>query len=313
MGQQAVRLGGDLFQGRDRALTKIQAWFESEQTAGVPLVITAQPGAGKSAVVARAVLKAEEAMTHRGLAFHARGATIDKLVDAVARLIGSHTPGSWQALIRVLPKEFVDDRMLVAIDALDEAATPADLRELRSFIRELAYVDWVRVVVGTRPLAIGDMAYRRGSHLHSLGVLYGLASKNLIDLDADLYFDQSDLDAYAGAVLSQEGFVQPTPPGGAWETYRSDNGLRGRVADLISKRAGRNYLVAAMAALPVSQDTEMVVDPSAVGFDPTSIPASVGDALTKYLEGLHDDEKLRVTALLTALAYGRGEGLEDQR
>jgi len=313
MGQRSRRLGGDLFQGRARALARIREWLSSTHTVGLPLVVTGQPGAGKSAVVARAALEMELMKVSPGLAFHSRRATAADLADAVAAFTGLATPDTWQALIRALPEEWKYGQLPIVIDALDEAATPVDRRDLSSLIRELAQVDWIRVVVATRPVATGLAAYRQGSHLHSLGILRNEQSMNLIDLDNNWYFNPVDLSAYVMSVLSQETFIRPMPPGGAWETYRRDHKLRGRVADIIARRADRNYLVAAMAALPVSQDTSAVVDPSKPDFDPESIPASIGRALDKYIERLDDDEQRRVSALLTALAYGRGPGLDDQR
>ena len=60
-GQQSIASGGDLFRGRREALAVVRDWFCADAGPGVPLVITARPGAGKSAVLGRAVLKIESA------------------------------------------------------------------------------------------------------------------------------------------------------------------------------------------------------------------------------------------------------------
>jgi hypothetical protein len=52
-GQRSTARGGDLFQGRREALAVVRGWLCADDGHGVPLVITAQPGAGKSAVLAR--------------------------------------------------------------------------------------------------------------------------------------------------------------------------------------------------------------------------------------------------------------------
>ena len=80
---------------------------------------------------------------------------------------------------------------------------------------------------------------------------------------------------------------------------------------MIAERAGRNFLVAAMAAVPLSTARTMT-DPAAKGFDPAGIPSGVGDALSKYLDRLPDQRRQeRDRELLTALAYARGAGLDD--
>lgn len=76
------------------------------------------------------------------------------------------------------------------------------------------------------------------------------------------------------------------------------------MARVIARRAGRNYLVAAMAAVPLST-AEAPVDPAAAGFDPEAIASGVGEALSKYLDALPEREKARIRGLLTALAYAR--------
>jgi hypothetical protein len=55
-GQRSAARGGDLFRGRAAALDRIRAWLTAGEPPGQPLVITGQPGAGKSAVLARASL-----------------------------------------------------------------------------------------------------------------------------------------------------------------------------------------------------------------------------------------------------------------
>lgn len=67
-GQRSSARGGDLFRGRREALAVVQGWLCADIGRGVPLVITAQPGAGKSAVLARAVLAGERTRQSYGVA-----------------------------------------------------------------------------------------------------------------------------------------------------------------------------------------------------------------------------------------------------
>ena len=76
--------------------------------------------------------------------------------------------------------------------------------------------------------------------------------------------------------------------------------------------ADRNYLIAGLSAFQLAED-DTVVDPSSPQFDPSSVPSGIGEALTKHLERLPWERRRQVEGLLTALAYGRGTGLDDQR
>ena len=58
-GQRSDARGGDLFRGRAAALAAVGGWLTDPDDQGRPLVVTGQPGAGKSAVLARAVLGVE--------------------------------------------------------------------------------------------------------------------------------------------------------------------------------------------------------------------------------------------------------------
>ena len=133
---------------------------------------------------------------------------------------------------------------------------------------------------------------------------------NLVDLDSDAYFDLDGLRRFAAALLGQDGMDHPGPADAAWTQYRAQPAVRDRLVDVIAERAGRNFLVAAMVAVPLSAAPE-VIDPAARGFDPADIPSGVGEALSKYLDRLPEQRRERDRGLLTALAYARGAGLDD--
>ena len=163
-GQQSVSRGGDLFRGRARALDVIRDWLCAPAGPGLPLVVTGQPGAGKSAVIARVSLEMERSGRYQGVSFHARGATVGGLVDAIAAACGLDTPQTWQELAEILAGQEAGEGLILAVDALDEAASERDVRELQQALRDLARLDWVRVVVATRRMAVRDH-FRRGTHL----------------------------------------------------------------------------------------------------------------------------------------------------
>ena len=197
----------------------------------------------------------------------------------------------------------------MVVDALDEAASDQERRKITKALKELARLPWLRVAVGTRPLAAGD-PFEQGGILRALGVTSS-GDRSLVDLDSDTYFDFADLRESADTLLAQRRVDYPAPRGAAWMQYRARDEIRGLLADIIAQRAGRNFLVAAMTADQLSTEPEMI-DPTTDGFDPASIPSKVGEVLSKYLDGLPDEERQqRVRMLLTVLAYARGAGLDD--
>ena len=307
-GQRSVARGGDLFRGRQAALDRIRGWLTADEPPGQPLVVTGQPGAGKSAVLARAALRLEAEHGGPGLAFHARAATIGDFLTALADLTGVDTPASIGELVTSLADLPGQPATPVVLDALDEAASQLDRRQITEALAELAALPGLRVAVATRPLAAGN-PYAPGGLLPMLGVT-SRDDRSLVDLDSDTYFDPDGLRQFAAALLAQDGMDLPGPPGAAWTQYRARPAVRNRLATIIADRARRNFLVAAMAAVPLSTAPNMI-DPAARGFDPADIPSGVGEALSKYLDQLPEHRRERDRELLTALAYARGAGLDD--
>jgi WD40 repeat protein len=306
-GQRSAARGGDLFRGRHVALDRVWEWLTADEPPGQALVITGQPGAGKSAVLARAALSMA-GHGGPGLAFHARAATFGDFLTALADLTGADTPASADELVTILADLPGQPPTRVVLDALDEAASDRDRRQIAEALAELAVLPWLRVAVATRPLAAGN-PFAPGGLLPVLGVT-ARDDHSLIDLDSDTYFDLEGLRQFAAALLAQDGMDHPGPPGAAWTQYRAQHGVCDRLAAVIAHRAGGNFLVAAMAAVPLSTARTMI-DPAVKGFDPAGIPSGVGEALGKYLDRLPEPRRERDRELLTALAYARGAGLDD--
>jgi V8-like Glu-specific endopeptidase len=307
-GQRSAARSGDLFRGRHVALDRIRGWLTAGEPPGRPLVVTGQPGAGKSAVLARAALSVEAGHGGPGLAFHARAATIGDFLTALADLTGIDTPASADELVASLAELPGQPPVPVVLDALDEAASDLDRRQITEALAELAVLPGLRVAVATRTMAVGSL-FAPGGLLPALGVA-SRDEHSLIDLDSDTYFDPDGLRHFAAALLAQDGMDNPGPPGAAWTQYRARHPVRDRLAAVIADRASRNFLVAAMAAVPLSTARTMS-DPAARGFDPASIPSGIGEALSKYLDRVPDQRRERDRGLLTALAYARGTGLDD--
>ena len=307
-GQRSVARGGDLFRGRQVVLDRIRGWLTAREPPGQPLVVTGQPGAGKSAVLARAALSVEAEHGGPGLAFHARAATIGDFLTALADLTGVDTPTSVGELVTSLAHLPGQPATRVVLDALDEATSHLDRRQLTEASAELARLPWLRAAVATRPLAAGN-PHAPGGLLPMLG-LTSCDDRSLVDLDSDTYFDLDGLRQFTAGLLAQQGMDSAGPPGAAWTQYRARPAVCNRLAMVIADRARRNFLVAAMAAVPLSTAPHMI-DPAARGFDPADIPSGVGEALSKYLDRLPEHRRERDRGLLTALAYARGAGLDD--
>lgn len=314
-GQRSYARGGDLFRGRAAALAAVGGWLTDPDDQGRPLVVTGQPGAGKSAVLARAVLDLEAARIGPGLAFYARGAThadllaaVADLLAAVADLTGAEVAGTRDELLEALHDQPPTEPVMIAVDALDEAASGPDRRQIAETLGELAAVPRARIAVATRPLAAGRRYH--GGLLPAFGIT-SANSPALVDLDTNRYFEPDGLRLFAVALLTQHQAKHPGPAGAAWVAYRADPALCDRLAAVIAARADRNYLVAAMAAVPLSA-ADRPTDPAAPGFDRGSIPSGVGEALGEYLEQLPEPQQSRTRVLLRALAYVRGSGVDDR-
>lgn len=300
----------DLFRGRKAALIAIRDWLYSKESHGCPLVITGSPGAGKSAVLGRAAVEAEADAIIPGVVFHARGATIRGLIDAVAAACGLESPESVGALIAgirglVQAERWTAGVLAVLVDALDEASS-GQASPIADALSDLARLKWLRVVVATRRLAVGDR-YGHASLLRRLRVTAD-SSVSLLDLDTPDYASRDDLAALAATVLAQEGMANP---GRAAATYRREVRLRARLAQMLADRAYPNYLVAAIAANTLAEGEE-VVDPASPSFTPDCLPSTVGEAWADYLSGLPESFRWQQQALLTALAYARGAGISDR-
>ena len=137
-------------------------------------MITGQPGAGKSAVLARAALSVEAGHPGQGLAFHARAATISDFLTALADLTGMDTPASADELVTALAGLPGQYPVPVVLDALDEAASDRDRRQIAEALAELAVLPWLRVAVATRTMAAGS-PFAPGAPLPALARVSGIS------------------------------------------------------------------------------------------------------------------------------------------
>jgi len=299
---------GYRFHGRGMALTQITGWLDRREPDRRVLVVTGSPGAGKSAVLgrivttadsaARALLSADDQAVLASIgsvscAVHAKAKTALEVAEEIARAASARLPEDPDDLAPAI-REALDERgghrFNVIIDALDEAASPAQARTIIDRIllplAETCSDVGAQVIVGTRRRDdAGDLLGRFGGALAT------------IDLDDPAYFAREDLAAYALACLQLAGDERPGNP-------YADDALAGPLADRIAALADQNFLVAGLIARSHGLHDEDAADP-----DQLSLPATVGSALAAYLERLSPVAGLPASDVLTALAFAEAPGL----
>ena len=176
------------------------------------------------------------------------------------------------------------------IDALDEAASPAQAREIIDKVvlplAETCSDVGAQVVVGTRPRDDGGGLLGR----------FGRALETL-DLDDPGYFAEEDLTAYALACLQMEGNDRPGNP-------YADTANAGPLACQITAMSDRNFLVAGLMARSHGLHEMEPADPEQL-----AATATVDSALAAYLSGLSPAAGMPAGQALTALAFAEAPGL----
>jgi WD40 repeat protein len=298
---------GYRFRGRAAALGRIVTWLDRPEPDRRVLVVTGSPGVGKSAVLGRIVTTADGAIRASlppgdkavrasvgsvGCAVHATAKTALEVAEEICRAASARLPGQTEDLAPAV-REALDERggrrFNVIIDALDEAASPAQARAIIDQVvlplTETCSDAGAQVVVGTRRRDDGgDLLGRFGGALES------------IDLDDPRYFAEDDLAAYALACLQLAGDERPGNP------YLDDT-IAGPVASAIAATAGRNFLIAGLIARSRGLHDEEA-DPGQLAFS-----ATVDSALAAYLERLSPAAGVPPDRLLTALAFAEAPGL----
>jgi WD40 repeat protein len=299
---------GYRFRGRAAALHRIVAWLDRGEPDRRVLVITGSPGVGKSAVLGRVVTTADAAIRASlpsgdkavrasagsvDCAVHAKAKTALEVAEEICRAASARLPGQTEDLAPAV-REALDERggrrFNVIIDALDEAASPAQARAIIDQVvlplAETCSDAGAQVVVGTRRRDDGgDLLGRFGGALES------------IDLDDSRYFAEDDLAAYALACLQLAGDERPGNP------YLDDT-LADPVASAIAAMAGRNFLIAGLIARSRGLHDEEPADLERLAFS-----ATVDSALAAYLERLSPVAGAPADRALTALAFAESPGL----
>jgi WD40 repeat protein len=299
---------GYRFRGRTAALNRIVQWLDRPKPDRRVLVVTGSPGVGKSAVLGRIVTTADAAIRASlpasdeaarakvgsvSCAVHAKAKTALEVAGEIARAASAKLPKETGDLAPAVRKALTDrnrSSFNVIIDALDEAASPAQARAIIDKVvlslAETCTDAGAQVIVGTRRRdGDGDLLGRFGGALAA------------IDLDDSQYFEEEDLAAYALACLQLAGDERPDSP------YAED-ALAEPLAQAIARMSNRNFLIAGLTARSHGLYDQQAVDPEQLTFSTT-----VDKALADYIQNLGSAGGLPATEVLTALAFAEAPGL----
>jgi Trypsin-like peptidase domain/WD domain, G-beta repeat len=295
------------FVGRGRALTRISHWLDRPVADRRVLVVTGSPGAGKSAVLGRAVATSDAGLRARlprdddaaaaspgavTCAVHARAKTAQEVATEIARAASAGLPDRAADLARAVRDALGDrgsPRFNVIIDGLDEAVSPQQGRAIISAIvlplaQTCADVG-VQVIVGTR----------HHDDQGSLVTPFGDAVI-VINLNDPEYFAEDDLAAHALSRLSQASGERPGHP-------YADAADAVPVARRIAALSDRNFLIAGLVARGRGLQDEQAADPGELKFD-----ATVDAALAGYAEADGSLSGPLAGQALTALAFAQAPG-----
>jgi hypothetical protein len=297
---------GWFFTGRSRVLRRIVQWLAADDAAPA-LVIKGLPGSGKSAVLARIVTLADSQARNSALesgalsgitqaeipcegaidaAIHARAKDPVQLaleMSAALRLdaSGGQTDAE-AATIEALRGRA--DRLVVAIDALDEAQRPYDCA---AFLRRLLQkAPSIRLLIGVRS---------SGTFKETLVDALG-PQIDPLDLDAPDWYDKADISSYV------QRYVAVSPNSAC--TTLSPHKVR-QLAERVSERAGKSFLIAVVTAHALAGRTAI---PTLDAIE-DRLPSTVGEALELDLARFSGSAGLQVRAVLWALAWAFGRGL----
>jgi WD40 repeat protein len=282
------------FTGRHAALRAINAWLSPERAAERLCVVTGEPGSGKSAVLGLFAILSDRqrraSLPRDGLpadtvpepgsiddSVLASHKSTRQIIDRIATAAGVPGAHSVEALIPALQRR---ERLVVLIDAVDEALDPQGLVEALMLLSDAELGLPLRLLIGARPhiaVRLGPRALR-------------------IDLDDESYTDPAAVRAYAHKVL--------TAPGSTLVRHRQDH--LGAIADAVAEAAGRSFLVALITARTLVRE-DPPNDPYHPGWR-AALPKMPGQAMQRDLERLGAD-RTRARDLLLPVAFAQGVGL----
>ncbi|MFD9717866.1 caspase family protein [Streptomyces sp. NPDC059076] len=286
------------FTGRHLALRELTRWLRPERAAERLVVVTGDPGSGKSALLGLVkvvtdpdyrpsvprealalpedCLPAADAVDAAVLASHR---TTREVLDALAAVAGLVARSAGELITRLQGRT---TPLVVIVDAVDEAVDPDSLiRDLLAPLTDPSLDLPLRLLLGARR----QIVERRLPNAHR------------IDLDEDRYTDPSAVRAYVTKLLTDPASAVASRP-----AQHIDG-----VAEAVAEAAGHSFLVARITALTLARDPELP-DPLQLAWR-DDLPRFPGDAMERDLRQRLGDQTTRARDLLLPLAFAQGAGL----
>jgi WD40 repeat protein len=304
---------GWFFTGRVEALIRIVSWLN--QPGEGFFVVTGPAGTGKSAIIGRvvtlsvreyreqaerdgvlvsAVAETLPALGSVTAAFHAREKRVDQLLTFLADALRVEDVQGVDQLIN--SPRVRRGRVVIAVDALDEASDGHARRMLDEVLSPLARTHGVKILVGTRP---GVASWVPEFNLPEENVIdltaqqttnadiAEYARQRLLRIKGSLYIGQDELARTIGNGIADRALSDPLPDG---------------------RRVG-SFLVARIITKTLA--AQSVIVPEA-GWQ-EGLPSGFAEAfeldLNSYGERLGEAAKLTICAVLEALAWDEGQGV----
>jgi WD40 repeat protein len=291
------------FTGRVAARQRVCDWLADPSQPA--LVVTGGPGTGKSALLAHLLVSSDAAWVDTvptagprppvgafDLAIHVSGLSCEDVVQRVAHAVGLDVtrPPELLAAIRQRRQTGRPPVVIVA-DAVEEAATIDEARDIAVLLRNLAGTGAVRVVAGVRTAPTGT---QRARILDAFG-----ASIPRLSLESREFQRNEDVADYV-----RHRLIDDDTRG----HYRNrTSAVLRKICWAVARKAGYNFLIAQLTTLWLTQVTTPPLDLTHPGWE-SRLPETVGEAMEEYLRHCGADPDL-VRRILTALAFSRGNGL----
>ncbi|MGH3914087.1 MAG: hypothetical protein ACRDTC_11880, partial [Pseudonocardiaceae bacterium] len=295
------------FTGRHRALIDLAEWLSIGPTA---CVVTGNAGSGKTALLGliAALSDADQApgVPRQGLpdeftvadgaiteAIYAGTMTTEQVRDRIAAAAGLRVK-SVQELIDGLNRRR-GTRIVVLVDALDEAADPVDL--INCLISHLIHCEGgIRLLLGARPYLLNATLVGKPDS----------GRYQVIDLDSDTYAAPDSIRDYARRILlSEDSFDSAYTPSGIYRT--APQAIVDAVTEAIGQAAGTSFLVARVAAMTEATATTLP-DPDDFAWW-VVLPRRAGEAMRRDLHLRLGESATKAARLLLPLAYAQGSGM----
>ena len=304
-GVEGLTSPGWFFTGRENARRELAQWLKAETSDLKARVVTGRPGSGKSAVLGwlvtcshpetRRQMQKDGALGNNlalapdvGLidaVLYAHGATLSGMVSRLAEQLRIED-STLEGLLKELARRKNPARILV--NALDEADNPLELET--ELLSKLAVCPSARLIVGTR---------KRNEVVPLAGL------NEVIDLDAEEYFSESDLADYVTARL-----IWREPPTVYADPARHADAER--IGRAVARKADRSFLYARIVSRWLA-GAGAPLDTTRQGWErQLDLPEDLTQAFGQDLSRFPDETRRRFFDLLVPLAYARGKGLPQK-